>query len=150
LYGALQDELNRGQLTDRFKVDLWVNSKRVNRRLSKRARPPLDLAHFLSADTQIVNPTEVDPAGQPRPAAHHLLEQINENPKEDAILLVEIPSDFIKLRKADPDLGQEWRLHTRIIFERLFEQGYLITDFVHLPGAQARSFYVLSHGESTL
>jgi hypothetical protein len=31
----------------------------------------------------------------------------------------------------------------------LFEQGYLVTDFVHLPGTHPRSFYVLSHGEST-
>jgi predicted GNAT superfamily acetyltransferase len=150
LYGDLRDNLNNGLLTDRFRVDLWVNSKRVNRRLSKRARLPLDLAHFLSADTQIVNPTYIDQNGWPRPTSKSLLDQINENPDEDAIVLVEIPSDFMKLRKADPELGLEWRLHTRIIFERLFDQGYLITDFVHLSGSLPRSFYVLSHGESTL
>lgn len=150
LYGELQDDLNAGVLTDRFRVDMWVNSKRVNRRLSKRARLPLDLAHFLSAETQIVNPTQVDQNGWPRPAASGILEQINENPKEDAIILVEIPADFMRLRKAEPELGLEWRLHTRAIFEKLFAQGYLITDFVHLPGSHPRSFYVLSHGESTL
>jgi hypothetical protein len=35
------------------------------------------------------------------------------------------------------------------LFEGLFEDGYLLTDFVYLPGTQPRSFYVLSHGEST-
>jgi hypothetical protein len=36
------------------------------------------------------------------------------------------------------------------LFEETFSRGYLVTDFVFLPGSQPRSFYVLSHGESTL
>jgi predicted GNAT superfamily acetyltransferase len=145
LYGSLEDELNNGMLTDRFQVDWWVNSKRVNRRLSRRARLPLDLAHFISADARIMNPTRVDGNGWPRPGAVRLVEQ-----REDAILLVEIPSDILALRGAEPQLAAEWRLHTREIFENLFIHGYIITDFVYLPGPLPRSFYVLSHGESTL
>ena len=40
----------------------------------------------------------------------------------------------------------------RLTFEaeqELFRQGYLVTDFVHLPGIQQRSFYALSFGEAT-
>jgi predicted GNAT superfamily acetyltransferase len=65
-------------------------------------------------------------------------------------VLVEIPADFQSLRSADPGLALEWRLHSRALFVELFGLGYLVTDFVHLPGTFARSFYVLTFGESTL
>jgi predicted GNAT superfamily acetyltransferase len=150
LYGSLQDDLNKELLTDRFRVDWWVNSKRVNRRISWRARLDLDLAHFLSANAQIINPSQAKEDGWPRPAENNGLDKVGENPSDDAIVLVEIPSDFLALKAADPELALAWRLHSRAIFEGLFERGYLITDFVYLRGTQPRSFYVMSHGESTL
>lgn len=150
LYGDLQDELNRGMLTDRFRLDWWVNSRRVERRLSRRARAPLDLAHFLSAEADIINPTRIDDNGWPHPLDRDVLSGITEESSTDRILLVEIPSDYLALKAYDNDLALEWRLHSRTIFEGLFARGYLITDFVYLPGAHPRSFYVLSHGESTL
>jgi predicted GNAT superfamily acetyltransferase len=149
-YGELQDELNKDLITDRFQIDWWVNSRRVNRRLSRKARRPLDLAHFLSADASILNPTVVAEDDWPRPADTVNLENIRVTQDGDAILLVEIPSDYHSLKKADTELAREWRLHTRPIFENLFERGYWATDFVHMPGTSPRSFYVLSHGESTL
>jgi predicted GNAT superfamily acetyltransferase len=153
LYGEMRDGLNAGLPSDRFQLDWWVNSRRVDRRLSKRARPPLDLAHCLSAGAWIVNPTRVA-GGWPRPPeqlpAHLEVLSGHKQAGESNLLLVEIPADFPALKDADPGLALEWRLHTRLLFESLFSQGYLVTDFVHLPGTQPRSFYVLTHGESTL
>ena len=163
MYGEMRDELNVGLPSDRFQVDWWVNSRRVDRRLSKRARLPLDLAHCLSAGAWIVNPTDIV-NGWPRPPArlpHHLETlperegngQAQPGQKEKAqanLLLVEIPWDFSALKAADLGLALEWRLHTRSVFEDLFARGYLVTDYVFLSGTQPRSFYVLSHGESTL
>ena len=63
---------------------------------------------------------------------------------------MEIPADFPALKAADPKLAFEWRLHSRSIFEKLFAEGYLVTDFVHTTDYPARSYYVLCHGESTL
>ena len=57
VYGELRDGINAGLPSDRLQVDWWVNSQRVNRRLSRRARPPLDLAHYLAAGAQVINPT---------------------------------------------------------------------------------------------
>ncbi|MEW5870113.1 MAG: hypothetical protein AB1894_12615 [Chloroflexota bacterium] len=145
VYGELRDDLNAGLSTDRFQVDWWVNSKRVVRRLSKTPRGSLDLAHFLAAETPMINPTHIAEDGLARPSAGEI-----EIPPDAALLLVEIPADFQALRAADPSLASEWRLHTRHLFERLFERGYLVTDFVHLPGTYPRSFYVLSDGESLL
>jgi predicted GNAT superfamily acetyltransferase len=145
-YGELHDELNAGLPSDRLQVDWWLNTRRVNRRLSRRARGALDLAHFLSAETPIVNASHAGENGWPEPSEEPALPGETERPN---LLLVEIPADFSGLKTARPQTALRWRLSTRNILPKLFQQGYLITDFVHLPGAQPRSFYALSHGEAT-
>lgn len=154
-YGQMRDGLNVGVPSDRFQVDWWVNSQRVNTRLSKRARRKLDLAHYLAAGVEVLNPTEIDDGGWPKPSSQEITDasdnQLAENislPKP--LLLVEIPPDYQSLKDANPDLALNWRLHIRSMFQFLFKSGYLVTDFVYLGGSQPRSYYVLSHGESTL
>ncbi len=151
-YGEMRDELNAGLPSDRFQVDWWVNTQRVMRRLSKKPRLQLDLAHYLAAGVEIINPTQPGAHGLPRPGSAPLSYIVGAERQgdEDVILLLEIPSDFQVLRVADPALALEWRLHTRELFEGLYQRGYLATDFIYLGGASPRSFYVLSDGESTL
>lgn len=145
-YGEMRDEMNLGVPSDRFEVDWWVNSKRVLGRMGKRPRPQLDLAHYLAAGIPIINPTRMGADDLPRPG----------DPSDtvglsgQALLLVEIPADFPKLKTADSELAIAWRLHTRSLFEELFQNGYLVTDAVYLPGTNPRSFYVMTNGESTL
>lgn len=155
VYGQMRDELNLGLPSDRLVVDWWVNTKRVERRLSSRPRLQLDLAHFLAAGAKIVNPSRVGENDLPRPGSIVDLETENgavsqDQETEDKLLLLEIPADFQVVRAQDAQLAIAWRKHTRALFEDLFNLGYLVTDFIYLPGATARSFYVLSHGESTL
>lgn len=149
VYGQMRDGLNVGLPSDRLEVDWWVTTQRVQRRLSRRARPRLDLAHFLAAGAQICNPTQGFSQGWPLPAETQLI-VAPAGGKPPALLLVEIPADFQALRSADPALALRWRLHIRAIFENLFDSGYWVTDFVFLPGREPRSFYVLSYGDSTL
>jgi predicted GNAT superfamily acetyltransferase len=146
----MRDSLNSGLPSDRFEVDWWVNTQRVNRRLSRRARLRLDLAHFLAAGAIIVNPTRIDTQGFPYPIEDPTKKSFSdEYGGEASLLLVEIPDDFQTLRAIDNELALSWRENTRILFENLFDQGYLVTDFVYLSGNHPRSYYVLSHGEST-
>ena len=150
LYGEMRDGLNIGVPSDRFEVDWWVDTQRVERRLSRTSRLQLDLAHFLSAGAEIINPTRVTSQGVPLPAELDksiIAGGIGEAP---VLILVEIPADFQKIKLVDINLARTWRNHTRQIFEIFFQEGYLATDFVHLPGKTARSFYVLSHGDGTL
>ncbi len=142
-YGEMRDGLNAGLPSDRLRVDWWVNTSRVERRLSANSRRSLDLAHFLASGAQILNPTRLRPDGWPEPV------EVDAAAEGENLLLVEIPADFQALRQADAALALAWRMHNRALLEDLFARGYLITDFVFLPGAQPRSFYVLSHGEST-
>jgi predicted GNAT superfamily acetyltransferase len=145
-YGKMNDALNQGLPSDRFDVDWWVNSHRVDRRLSRRRRGDLTLVHYLSGGAQMVNPSEMDTSHLPHPVEDPPIQ----SGKDIPILLVEIPADFQALKAADIKLALEWRLHTRTIFEALFNAGYLVTDFVQSANLPMRSYYVLVHGESTL
>ena len=150
VYGEMRDGLNAGLPSDRFQVDWWVNTRRVNRRLGKKARTRLDLAHFLSAGAEIVNPSQDDSNGRLRPSVANLPPRFSEQDSNAPLLLVEIPADIGAIRAGDLALALEWRLSIRNIFEELFERGYLVTDFIHMPTSPSSSYYVLSHGESTL
>jgi predicted GNAT superfamily acetyltransferase len=153
-YGSLRDGLNLGTPTDRFEVDWWVNSQRVNRRLSRQARQPLDLAHYLAAGAEIINPSGLRPDGLPYPAEFRFpFDTLHPAPSAadyPGILLVEIPPDYLQIKQLDPALALKWRMHSRQIFPILFQHGYYVTDFIYLKGYPARSIYVLSHGEHTL
>jgi len=145
-YGKMHDVLNLGLPTDRFDVDWWVNSPRVNRRLSRRRRIALSLNHFLAGGAAVINPIEValqDPAdSDPLPGI--------KVGKDQSFLLVEIPTDFQALKASDIKLAAQWRMQTRLIFEWLFNTGYIVTDFVHSNDNSPHSYYVFCHGESTL
>lgn len=155
-YGVLRDGINVGLPSDRFQVDWWVNSRRVERRLGRRPRPPLELADYSAAGVPVVNATRLSASGwsQPieaGPIALPILRKDEEGNLTPArLLLVEIPFDFLRLKELDPDLGLAWRLHARQVFQTLFNGGYLVTDFVHQAGSWPRSYYVLSFGEAVL
>lgn len=152
IYGDMRDGLNAGVASDRFQVDWWVNTQRVQHRLSKQARPPVDLDHILAAGAAVINPTQAAGPGDRlasfRQPGETRMSGTSGSP--EAIVLVEIPADFHAIRTTDSALARAWREHSRGIFEEMFHQGYWVTDFVHQPEPEPRSFYVLSHGESTL
>jgi predicted GNAT superfamily acetyltransferase len=141
-YGSMRDGLNAGLASDRFDVEWWVTSHRVEARLEGR-RPPLDLVHFLEGGAQKVNPAALRADGWPEPAP-------NVEPPQGTLLLVEIPPDFQALRAADVGLARAWREHSRALFEDAFRLGYLVTDFVYLRGETSpRAYYILLQGETT-
>lgn len=144
LYGSLRDGLNAGLDTDRFQVDWWINTRRVSRRLGRRPRPGLELEHYASAETQTLYQAFRTPAGLLQPPESFT------NPQE-ALALIEIPTDFMTLKRQDFALARAWRLFSREVFTACFKQGYLVTDFIFdRSGDFPHSFYVLAHGESTL
>ncbi len=145
-YGNMTDSLNKGLPSDRFLVELWVNTPRVRDRMQAEPRKPLDLAHFLAAEVRILNPAVLNEQGLPVPP-----EEVDfPEPTDENFVLVEIPPDFFAIRDRDMELAWRWRLHIRHVFTELFPRGYLVTDFLHLKGPTPRSFYVVTYGESTL
>jgi predicted GNAT superfamily acetyltransferase len=144
VYGEMRDGLNVGFPSDRFQVDWWLNTPRVEKHLDVQPASRLNLQHYLEGGAVIINPGVYTPEGSLSPPSD--TPQIPDTAK---LLLVEIPSNIQALKKAAPDLALSWRLQTRQIFEALFSAGYLVTDFVYQPGPQPRSYYLLSYGEST-
>jgi predicted GNAT superfamily acetyltransferase len=139
-YGDMRDGLNAGLPSDRFQVDWWVITRRVERRLSKRARRPLKLENFSQAALQPLYTLQSQSNGWSRPPEHFA-------PFDGKLALAEIPTEFSALKDADFPLARDWRFFTREVFETAFAAEYIVTDFVFDAG---RSFYVLTHGESTL
>ena len=139
-YGDMRDGLNAGLPSDRFQVDWWVNTRRVETRLGKRARPPLRLEDFSKADLQPLYTPLSGTLSLPRPPEHF-------SPLTGRLLLAEIPADFNAVKEADFAIARDWRFFSREVFETAFAAGYIVTDFVYENG---RGFYVLSNGESTL
>lgn len=141
-YGDMRDGLNAGLPSDRFQVDWWINTRRVELRLGKRPRKPLKLENFSKAQLQPLYSLQ-----ESRQANRWLRPPEHFAPLNGKLALAEIPTDFIALKDADFALARDWRFFSRELFETAFAQGYLVTDFVY---DQSRSFYVLAHGESTL
>jgi predicted GNAT superfamily acetyltransferase len=138
-YGEMRDSLNAGLPSDRFQVDWWLNTERVERRLSRRSRPTLTPDHYLAAEVTLLEACpDREPVARPPEEVPSLA---------GTLLLVEIPSDILALKAFDLSLARDWRFYTREVFENAFAAGYLVTDFVH---DDRRSFYVLTHGETTL
>ncbi len=143
-YGDMRDGLNVGLPSDRFQVDWWINTRRVERRLGKRPRPTLKLAHVARSGLHPLYPLQLSTSGLPFPPEHI-------PPFDDRLVLAEIPGNFIALKNADFSLARDWRFFTRELFETMFKANYIVTDFVYDPNAgNPRGLYVLTHGESTL
>jgi predicted GNAT superfamily acetyltransferase len=138
-YGEMHDGLNASLPSDRFHVDWWLNTARVERRLSRRSRPTLTLAAYRLAEATMLE-AHLDRTGVIHPPKEVL-------PPTSTLLLVEIPSDFLALKGVDLSLARDWRFYIREVFEKAFACNYLVTDFVHENG---HSFYVLTYGETTL
>lgn len=135
-YGDMRDDMNKGLPSDRFEVDWWVNSPRVEKRLSKFTRPQMQLNDYQKAEAVIIP---------------SLTPLSNYSIKSNPLVLIEIPVDFQELKSKDLSQALEWRLFSRMVFEELFSKGFIITDFVHdtMDGIE-HSFYTLCHGEATL
>lgn len=139
-YGDMRDGLNAGLPSDRFLVDWWITTRRVDRRLSKRPRRPLKLDDFSKAGLQPLYSLQLRSDKLPQPPEHF-------SPLNGNLTLAEIPSDFGTLKDEDFSLARDWRFFSREVFETAFAEGYIVTDFIY---DSSRSFYVLAHGESTL
>lgn len=142
VYGDMRDGLNAGLASDRFQVDWWVNTQRVERRLGRKLRGELGITNYDGAHIPRIYRAAIGADSLLRPPEHFSI-------PDEAMLLAEIPADFMQIRQADFPLAVAWRAFTRQVFEACFELGYLLTDSIYDKDSR-RSFYVLTHGQATL
>ncbi len=134
--------INTGLQTDRFEVEWWVTNNRVTARAARKWRP-LRLEALLGGGALLVNEAGFNEAGLPTPPANYVSRPSN-------LMLVEIPTSFQAIKKADFTLAQRWRSHTRDVFEGLFDSGFIVTDFVthEDEGGRPHSYYLLTYGDA--
>jgi predicted GNAT superfamily acetyltransferase len=122
--------------SDRLRVDWWVTSRRVERRLAGD-RGDLTLKQYLEGNATLINPTAPPQGAYPAvPAAGECRTTFG---------LVEIPLEMAALRRDDPELARGWQTHIREVFTYLFRRGYVVTDFLRSNyEGRERGFYLLS------
>jgi predicted GNAT superfamily acetyltransferase len=136
VYGDTGIQLHLGLPTDRFEVEWWVRSQRVEERLGSR-HGKLTLDKALDMGAERANRTELDGRGL-------LRSEMDDRASGVEAVLVEIPADFQAIKSADMGLAREWRLQTREIFLECFGADYVATDFIsELQGKQRHNFYLL-------
>jgi predicted GNAT superfamily acetyltransferase len=113
-YGAMGDELNRGERTDRFEVSWSASSERVTRTLRAGGAPPI----VAPEDAVVVLAAEGDPSA-PRPVV------TRGAPGDRA--LVAVPRDHLRLRREDPALAAAWRDAAAEAFAGCFDRGLVAT-----------------------
>jgi predicted GNAT superfamily acetyltransferase len=144
-YGEMRDNINAGLPSDRFIVDWWINTTRVQNRLDRNRRGRLSLDHYQDAKARIINPVQQWVDQFPVPA-----DEINDfSAQKLPIVLVEIPTDFQNMTAGNQELALGWRIQSRQIFKAYFLERYIVTDFVFKAGEPSRGYYVLSHGDSS-
>jgi predicted GNAT superfamily acetyltransferase len=136
LYGNLDDGLNEGLPSDRFQVDWWLYSPRVQRRLAGE-RP--QGSEIVQQALPVVNPATMGRDEFPRPAESHPAALGAEQ------FLVEVAANFQGIKRKDLALARAWRMTTREIFQTAFAQGYSATEYLYHAG---RSYYLLKNSQA--
>ena len=134
-YGVMTDALNLGLPSDRFEVEWWIGSPRVEQRLLGMSGRPR-LADVQRRGAQFVNST-ISKNGFRLPGEIDLA-------MSAPILLVEVPSDFQKIKAFSIDIALDWIKQTREIFETYFEKGFVVSEFISETGtSERRNYFVL-------
>lgn len=111
-YGEMEDGLNKGLPSDRFQIEWWINSQRVEEKwlpkVSEYNRP------FKMSETEKGNPK--------------LLYTNEPIPMNSEGIEVPIPHDIQKMKNNEPELALDWRMKTRTIFQTLFGAGYALIN----------------------
>ena len=129
LYGNMTDQLNKGLPSDRFRVDWWLKSNHVTRRLADKN---LEVPNWQ--DYPLVSPVKRGTENLANDLDLHQL--VSASP----FCLIEIPQDLHQLKENKPDQAHGWRFFTREAFQQAFSAGYTAVDLLRHEG---RNFYLL-------
>lgn len=135
-YGEIRDSLNEGLPTDRFKVEWWITSKRVEDRISGKDQPPaLSQVEHLS---HVALASKVE-GGLRKPAEPRLA--------EEELVLVEFPGDINEVKRRNVGLALEWKLALRRVLAFYLSRGYIVVEHIpHVEDGERRNFYLLWRG----
>jgi predicted GNAT superfamily acetyltransferase len=105
-YGEMDDEINRGDRSDRFEVRWRLDATRVHRAILGQLAEPVAGPVLLEPEGDISGPRPRETGAAPEPGA-----------------VVALPLDHHELRRDDPGLGAAWRDASARAFEACFQAG---------------------------
>ena len=117
-YGAMRDQFNAGDESDRLLIRWRLQSPRA-------AEHDGDALRASGADATLT----VGPHEEPIPGA-----------ATSRVLLCQVPDDILAIRRRDPALAREWRVALRHALVDALARGYAIS------GATRSGWYVLESG----
>lgn len=127
LYGVMRDGLNAGLESDRLTVEWHLRHPRVEARLAG-GRPAPQPASLLAAGVPLLTRTSQRPATSAEPPLL-FLDEAHEG-LDGQRMLLEVPSDFQRLKRADFEAARAWRCGVRALFDDLFRRGYGALDLL--------------------
>lgn len=139
-YGYAADSNSSLESTDQMLAEWWVTRNRVEEHLFGR-RKALSLKNYLDANVPLINPAILQDASsrvEPSEGSFDFADNV--------MLMVELPVDFAAIAHQNEALASAWRQHARAVFEAVFRNGYVVTDFLYETyEGQPRAFYLLSY-----
>ncbi|MEA2498114.1 MAG: hypothetical protein QOH26_519 [Actinomycetota bacterium] len=108
-YGTMEDDINRGERSDRLEVRWELRSERVE--------------SALAGTPAVVQPGEA-PALVDRDA------RAGERSETQRTFLIRVPSDYPSLKASDPRAARKWRDAVAEAFEWSFANGFAAVDFL--------------------
>jgi predicted GNAT superfamily acetyltransferase len=113
------DDLNKGIDTDRFFCHWELESEHVKNHLKEKFS---DYSNFIADKKNQVLHTRL---------TNEFIEIISINMKlVKPVIFIEVPSNFIEMKKKNKALAVNWRMQTREVFQNYFDEGYTGVDFV--------------------
>jgi predicted GNAT superfamily acetyltransferase len=122
-YGQMRDEINAGEESDRLLIRWRLDSERAEAAAAGRGFEP-DVAKLREWKTATV--VAVGDAGEPVRSS-----------SSARVLICQVPSDIVALRRSDPALARRWRLAVREALGGALGRGYFVI------GATRSGWYVL-------
>lgn len=134
-YGEIADGINVGLPTDRFKVEWWILSKRVEKRVSGSDAPP-SYDEVKDIAQQLIRTERRDGVRIPTGISPDI-------PSE--LVLLEFPGDINSLKAVCFECALRWKHVFREAIQSLLKQGYKVVEHVSLlEGEERRNFYLLT------
>lgn len=135
-YGDMDDLLNSGIPSDRFLVK-WDIGQLDNNKNGQ------DLDYELIKKNSVLQWETLD-NDVPIPSSSVLdAKQVLES------IFVAIPKNFRIIKEKNFDVAQEWRMKTRVIFTKLFNEGWQVTGFKKIEQPEIPvNFYMLTKRSS--
>jgi len=130
LYGSDYGDLNTGLPTDRLVIEWHVDHPDVARRLEGGETP-----QESHQNVGCINQRDIQQG----------IKDDYDLQLDNPTLMLEIPSDFQRIKQKDMDAAMEWRMATREIFNHYFSRHYVVSDFqsvVREDSGSRRCFYV--------